>query len=114
MKFWKILKKDYSSSDSSFASEPDTSKFEEKYKEKGVDEEEAIKAMDKSDDEDDEGEGSEDDEGLTEAGKEMKKLMKKGTKGSSDEDGKDSDEFDDFFKNGKSIKKEDGKLGVLY
>lgn len=76
---------DYSSSDSEF-SEPE--KVEEKYQEIGIDEEEAIKAQNKSDDSDSE---EDEDAGLTEAGKEYKKLMTK--------DGdKDSDEFDDIFK----------------
>ena len=93
------IEKDYSSSDSSFDSEPDTSKFEEKYEQKGIDQEEAIKALDKSDDDESE---EEDEEGLTEEGKAMKKLMNKGNKATSEDDDDDEDEFDDFFKNGKS------------
>ena len=43
------IEKDYSSSDSSLGSEPETSKFEEKDQQKGIDEEEAIKAQNISD-----------------------------------------------------------------
>ena len=96
------LEKDYSSTgESSSDSEPDTSKFEEKYKEKGIDEEEAIKALDKS-----ESESESDDEGLTEEGKEYRKLM---TKGDRD---KDNDEFDELLK-GKSGKN-DGNMFILF
>lgn len=87
------IEMDYSSSDSEF-SEPE--KAEEKYQEIGIDEEEAIKAQNKSDDSESE---EDEDAGLTEAGKEYRKLMKK-------DDEKDSDEFDDIF--GGKKNKDDG------
>ncbi|CAF0713631.1 unnamed protein product [Brachionus calyciflorus] len=87
--------KDYSDTGSENEEpEPDTAKYDEKYEEKGIDEEEAIRVMEKSSDEEEE----EEDEDLTEEGKEYKKLMSK-----KDED---EDEFDEFVKTGK-ISKED-------
>lgn len=93
------LEKDYSDTGSEYE-EPDAEpgKYDEKYEEKGIDEEEAIKAaMERSSDE----EEQEDDEDLTEEGKEYKKLM---SKKDEDADG----EFDEFFKTGK-LGKDDGK-----
>jgi transcription initiation factor TFIIF subunit alpha len=95
---------DYSSTGSELEDEEAPEKYEEKYAEKGVDEEEAIKALDKDTEDEEEGEGS-DDEDLTEQGKEFKKLMSKNENG--DRENKD-DEFEDFFKTGK-IGKIDGK-----
>ena len=83
------LEKDYSSSDTESESEPETSKYEEKYQEKGIDEEEPLKALEKSDDEESE------DEDLTEEGKEYRKLMSK-----NEEEENESEENEDLFKNG--------------
>jgi transcription initiation factor TFIIF subunit alpha len=93
---------DYSSTDSDM-SEEEEEKNEEKYEVKGVDEEEAIKALDKSTDEE-----TDDDEGLTEQGKEYRKLMSK-----TNEDTEDNEEFDDFFKTGK-IGKDEGLKFEIY
>ena len=67
-------------------------------KEKGIDEEEGLKALVKSDDEEDEEES--DDEGLTEEGKAYKNLMKKRDEDDLD---KESDENE-----------KDGRLFFLY
>ncbi|RNA22931.1 general transcription factor IIF subunit 1 [Brachionus plicatilis] len=93
------MEKDYSDTGSEYE-EPDAEagKYDEKYEEKGIDEEEAIKAMERSSDE----EEQEEDEDLTEEGKEYKKLMTK-----KDEDG--DEEFDEFFKTGKLGKDEESK-----
>lgn len=95
--------KDYSDTGSE-NEEPDidTEKYDEKYEPKGVDEEEAIKAMEKSTDEEEE----EEDEDLTEEGKEYKKLMSK-----KDEE---DDEFDEFFKTGKIGKEDQGMIIYNY
>lgn len=88
--------KDYSDTGSEYEEpEAEPGKYDEKYEEKGIDEEEAIKAMERSSDEEDQ----EEDEDLTEEGKEYKKLMTK-----KEEDG--DEEFDEFFKTGKLGKDE--------
>ena len=99
------LEKDYSSTGES-DTESDLEK-EEKYEEKGIDEEEPIKALDKSDDESE----SEEDEGLTEEGKEYRKLISKDGKEKEEE----NDEFSEFFRTGKTTFKKDpdGKSFVM-
>lgn len=93
------LEKDYSSTGESDM-ESDLEK-EEKYEEKGIDEEEPIKALDKSDDESE----SEEDEGLTEEGKEYRKLMSKDGENKKKEE--ENDEFSEFFRTGKTTFKKD-------